>query len=477
MNRLNLLLLCSITLIVGCSPKNQKGPEYIVLKGATMFDGNGESVANSIIIIREGKIESIGSQTMDIPDNSKVIDLSGKFITPGLVDAHVHFSQTGFFDGRPDALDIRDSIDYIQLQSHLENNPDRYYEAYLRSGVTAVYDVGGYEWGIKLQTEAENNQNAPHVAAAGPLLSPVPDEALSITNLPDQKQLMNLSSPGMGRQTVKHISSLGSTGIKIWQIALNDPGFMESLRAVADEVHIQGNSLIVHATNLDQAKEALRLGAKILVHSVDDLAVDDEFIRLAKESQAIYCPTLRVIRGYDNAYKSLQGDFLLDDPNNVVDIETKKLLASSNKFFKYLPNPDGYEDMLSRSAAYTDRVELTMNDNLKRVYEAGIPIAVSTDAGNPGTLHGISIYNEMEAMQQAGIPAREIIVMATKNGAEAMGRLDDFGTLEKGKMADLIILEGDPSKDIANMRSISHVMRGGLLREVKQAFENTANHK
>ena len=71
------------------------------------------------------------------------------------------------------------------------------------------------------------------------------------------------------------------------------------------------------------------------------------------------------------------------------------------------------------------------------------------DAGNLGTFHGISIYDEMEAMQKASIPASQIIIMATKNGSIAMERSEDFGTLEKGKMADLIILDKDPSIDIS----------------------------
>ena len=71
--------------------------------------------------------------------------------------------------------------------------------------------------------------------------------------------------------------------------------------------------------------------------------------------------------------------------------------------------------------------------NLKKMYDAGALIAVGTDAGNPGTLHGISIYDEMEAMQKAGISPNDLIVMATRNGAIAMDRIDDFGTLESGK--------------------------------------------
>jgi imidazolonepropionase-like amidohydrolase len=246
---------------------------------------------------------------------------------------------------------------------------------------------------------------------------------------------------------------------------------MEGLRAVADEVALQGNKLIVHATNLDQAKEALRLEARVLVHSVDDQPVDEEFLDLAKQAGATYCPTLVVMRGYFNAFRSLGGAFEFNDPNNAVDPDTRKLLQSASLFLDYLPNPEGYDNLIANYGEAVNRREKTMAENLKRVYEAGIPIAVSTDAGNPGTLHGISIYDELEAMQQAGIPPADLIVMATRNGALTMDREGDFGTLEKGKMADLIVLDRDPAADIGNMRSITHVMRGGLLRPVDQPFD------
>lgn len=120
MNRYPILVVFFSILIAACSPKNHKNPDYTVLKGATVFDGNGDIFSNSVLIIKDGKIASFGDQTIAIPENSEVMDVSGKYITPGLVDAHVHFSQTGFFDARPDALDIRDSIDFIELQSYLK---------------------------------------------------------------------------------------------------------------------------------------------------------------------------------------------------------------------------------------------------------------------------------------------------------------------------------------------------------------------
>ncbi len=467
-----LLCIPLITLLIGCNTTPESIVPTTALQGATLFDGKGNQMAHSVILIQEGRITAIGGAETEIPQGAEVIDVSGKYITPGLVDAHVHFGQTGFYDGRPDALDLRDTLPYEAVQKELATNPDRYYEAYLRSGVTAVYDVGGYEWSLGLPASAEENLNAPHVAAAGPLLTPVPQENLSIINTAEGKQLIQLTSPELGRERVQKQTALGATGIKIWMIALKDSVFMNSLRAVQEEVGLQDNKLIVHATSLDQAKEALRLGAKVLVHSVDDKPLDDEFIDLAKKAGVIYCPTLIVVRGYNNAAKALKNNFSVNDPNNVVDAETKNRINSGHLFFKYYPNPEKYEENIAAESEYINGLEAMMAANLKRVYEAGIPIALSTDAGNPGTLHGISIYDELEAMQQAGIPPSAIIPMATRNGAMAMDRGDDFGTLEVGKMADLIVLEKDPSMDASNFRSLTHVMRGGLLRPVNEVFKD-----
>lgn len=466
------LLIVAIFAFTSYSSAQQSPSDFMVLQGATVFDGTGKTIENAVVIIKDGRIQEIGGQDVKIPKNATTIDLSGKFITPGLVDAHIHFAQTGFFDGRPDVVDIRDSINYKDLQADLKENPKSYYEAYLRSGVTAVYDVGGFPWSIERQKTAENNLMAPHVAAAGPLFSGYPEARLSTFNIGDDKQMIHLSDPEFGRATVRKHSSLGSTGIKIWGVQLKDSTFMNSLRAVADETTIQKNKLIVHATNLNEAKEALRLGAKVLVHSVDDAEIDEEFIKLAKANNVIYLPTLTVTRGYLNTFRSLLKERKVNDPNNVMDHRAKELLKTSTDYFSFFPAQVNLEMQMNAFEQRVLKSEAVMDKNLKKLYDAGITIAVATDAGNPGTFHGISIYDEMEAMQKAGIPANELIIMATKNGAMAMDRSNDFGILEKGMMADLIILDQNPSLDIANMRSILQVMRGGQLRPVNKKFDN-----
>lgn len=469
--RSTLFLIIAALTFLSCSTDKPVSNEYTVLKGATIFDGTGSTIQNGIIIIKEGKINAIGGPETKIPDHSEIIDVTGKFITPGMVDSHIHFAQTGFFDGRPDVIDFRDSLNFDDLQKDLRANPASYYETYLRSGITAVYDVGGFEWSIERQATAEDNLSAPHVAASGPLISGYPQEMLDFFNTSSEKQMLYLSSPEVGRSAVRRHSELGSTGIKVWGLLLNDSTFMRSVRALADETKKQGNQLIIHSTSLAEAKEALRLGANVLVHSVDNQQVDDEFIQLAKANDVIYLPTLTVVRGYLEAYKSLKKLREVNAPNNVLDDRISAFLKSSTTFLDRVDPSVGLDNTISGFEGIVDAYEKIMANNLKTVYEAGITIAVATDAGNPGTYHGFSIYNEMIAMQAAGIPAKDIITMATKNGALAMKRSDDFGTLTTGKMADMIILAQDPSKDIANMKSITHVMRGGMLRSVDKAFK------
>lgn len=377
----------------------------------------------------------------------------------------MHFFQTGFFDSRPDAMDITEVYPFPDVAAYQKQNPQRYYDSYLCSGVTGVYDVGGMSWSIDLQDAAENNPKAPHVAAAGPLLTPAPGAPF---DLPSDRVLVNLNSEETGVKTVQYLSSLGSTGIKFWQLNTGSEEYMQWVSAAAEEIKKEGNQMIAHATSLEQAKAALRNGTKLLVHSVRDAEVDDEFIALAKENGTYYNPTLIVGAGYQLAYRAAADIAPLPytDPNNCIDSKTMDLITSAAQFKDHPRLSEGMKERLRSFDLETDMTTDLMLRNLKTVFDAGVPVVVGTDAGNPGTLHGVSIFDEMEYMQKAGIPAEELIVIATKNGAESMRRGDDFGTLEVGKFGNLIIMDENPSQDISNMRSLTHVMIKGNLMEV-----------
>ena len=438
-------------------------PPPRALTGATLIDATSAApVADSVVVLRGGKIDCAGTRAQcPIPEGVERLDLKGMWVTPGLVDAHMHHAQTGWADGRPDFIDVRDKHPYETLQAGLRAHPERWWRSYLCSGVTAVFDVGGYPWSWDLRSRAGADPLAPHVAAAGPLLSTL-DFWL---NLPAERQFIYLGTEKDARSGVTYLADHGTDAVKVWFIPVASRNFDEmaqAVKAAGQEAHTREVPLIVHATGLKEAVAALKAGADLLVHSVEDAPVNDEFLRLAKSNGTIYCPTLTVIGGYRRLQEAAAAHQVpaVDDPNGCTDAETTKNLAETATLTMKPDDPGVAERRRQRFETFAKMTTA----NLKTVRDAGIPIAMGTDAGNPLTLHGVSVYAEMEAMQAAGLTAMEVLVASTRNGARAMRRDADFGTVEKGKVADLLVLGADPSKDIRAMRQIRFVVRGGVVR-------------
>jgi hypothetical protein len=196
----------------------------------------------------------------------------------------------------------------------------------------------------------------------------------------------------------------------------------------------------------------VRAGADILVHSVTDRLVDTDFIDLVTKRDVLYITTLFVEDGYRNVLR--QKVALSDIERKLGDPE---VIATWAELGKVPPGeiPNGVPsipDPPKRPVSF---------DNLMLMETAGVRIVAGTDAGNIGTLHGPSLHREFELMEAAGMRPSEIITSATKNAAAVMGRENDLGTLEKGKFADLVILDADPLADIKNTRKIFKVMKGG----------------
>jgi imidazolonepropionase-like amidohydrolase len=443
-------------------------PVAAALVGATLIDGTGAApVPDAVLIVESGRITCAASRAdCGLPEDAAVIDLSGRWITPGIVDAHVHFSQTAWADGRPDAIDVRALYPYAEVQSGLRSRPERFFRAYLCSGVTAVFDVGGYPWTWDLRSRAEEDVFAPHVVAAGPLVSQVNPPQLRLVA---EAQFIDLSDSEAGRSAVRYLAGHGTDAVKVWFIAPSEAMRSEidaRVRAVAAEASRYDLPLIVHATTLREAKVAVRAGARVLVHSVEDQPVDDEFVELLKDNDVIYTPTLVVRDGYARMYEAAytgKPPPPVDDPNRCVDALSLERIRQSADVGAYISEERGdYANFERRRALWADSYEV-MVANLRILHAAGVTIAMGTDAGNPLTVAGPSVYREMEAMQAAGLSAMDVIVAATRHGAEALGRAADLGTLEPGKVADLLILTADPSADVVNFRQLQAVMRAGTI--------------
>ncbi len=440
------------------------------LVGGTIIDGTGKpGIPNGVVIVTGGRLSCVGTVAQcPVPSNANRVDVSGRFVTPGLVDAHVHFSQTGWVDGRPDGLSAPALYPYPETARALRANPARWYRSYLCSGITAVYDVGGHPWTTALPAQAERDPMAPHVRSAGPLITHASQSALRVDD--EVYTFLPMSTLGEVQGSVAKLKAMGASAVKVWYLAPM-PARRNDLDARMLEVgaaaRAAGLDLIVHATGLREAKVALRAGAVLLVHSVEDQLVDEEFLRLLSSNRAIYAPTLVVGRNATRASVSIGLGLRhpIDDPGNCVDSNTVAKVGNVEPLRALIPENRRTPDASFRRLEAVGARGAVMAENLRRVHASGGTIVTATDAGNPLTLHGPSIFSEMEAMQAAGLMASDIVVMATRNGARAIGRQGDFGTLEAGKFADLLVLAEDPRTDVRAFRSLTHVMRGGRMHE------------
>jgi imidazolonepropionase-like amidohydrolase len=448
-----------VTLLGWAMPGTLASQAAVAIVGATLLDGTGGApVPDAVVVARHGNIVCAGTRRRcAIPAGARRIDGRGAWIIPGLIDAHVHFSQTGWFDGRPDAADVRDRFPYAKVEADLEAHPERFFRSYLCTGVTSVFDVGGYPWTWELRDRFADDPRAPRIAAAGPLLSTI-DFWL---NLPGQQQFIYMANDSVVRAAIQTHAAFHSDAVKLWYIMPPQPpdtARMQALvRVAAEESHRYHLPFIVHATGLWEAKDAIRAGADVLVHSVFDRPVDDEFLELARSHHVVYITTLTVGEGYLEAGKGTVDGHLY--PLACADSASRALVASGP--VRPQRGSTWWTDTTAIKSMEQERA--TGEANAKRVQDAGITLAAGTDAGNPGTLPGPSIYRELQLLAEAGLSPMEVLMAATRNAARAMGREGTVGTVEAGKAADFVALDADPLADVRNYQRVRWVMKGGVV--------------
>jgi len=428
------------------------------LVGPTAINPVDSTVTENATIVWEGDhLTAVGpSDEVEVPDAATVHELPEKYVIPGLVDGHVHFFQSGGLYTRPDVIDLRDARPYAEdLQKVKERLPDTF-RRYLRSGVTSVVDVGGPMWNLDVRARADTTAAAPTVVTAGPLLSSVSRPSLDEGDPP----IKQITTPNAARQEVRKQVVAGVDLIKIWYIVGADrtpADYRPVVEATVDEAHAANTRVAVHATELKTARAAVEAGADILVHSVSDRPVDDDFVRLLLENEVLYTPTLMVGERYNEMFVQ-QLDLTAAEHR----IGRKEVIASLFDL-RTLPDslvPGSVQDGIKQAPSVPS--DTTAMRNLKRLHDAGVPVAAGTDAGNIGTPHGPALFREFELMQTAGLTPREILATATAGGARLMGR-EDIGQLKAGMHADLVILNRNPLEDIAHTSAIHRVVKNAQV--------------
>jgi imidazolonepropionase-like amidohydrolase len=391
-----------------------------------------------------------------IPDSVNVIDGTGKFIMPGMVDGHIHFFQSGGLYTRPDAINLGKFYSYEKDQQWIKNNIDDLMRRYLACGVTSVIDVGGPFSNFEIKEKLKTNSNAPNAYVTGPLISTYQPQNLDKKDPP----IIKVNNEEEARELVRKQLPYKPDFIKIWYIVLPGQSAEKTLpivKATIDESHKNNLKVAVHATEYETAILAINAGCDILVHSVDDKIVDEAFIKLLKDKNITYIPTAIVASKYNEVFtqqhRLTAHDFTNANPYMLGTLFDLQHLSGTGL---------DYKKLRSRMQV-PSKEDSTILSNLKLVADGGVNIATGTDAGNIGTQHGSSFYVELLAMKQAGLSNAAILKAATINAAKGFGKQDEVGSIEKGKLANILVLTKNPLEDLNAINNAEYIINRGTF--------------
>lgn len=448
--------------------------QSILIQNVNLIDvQNGRVLSDRHILIEGEKISRVTDQTIaDIDDATTLIDGTDKYLMPGMIDAHIHFFQTGGLYTRPDAIDLRDRRPYEEEVAFAESIIPDNFRRYLRSGVTTIIDVGGPFFNFKVRDSIAAAHLSPNVLVTGPLFSSYQPAALTTDDPPIIKVSTLEEVDALFEKILPHQPDF----FKVWYIvnqALPAEQTYPLIEHLSKRAQAEGLKLSVHATQLETARLAVQAGADILVHSIETAVIPDELIQEMKANEVTYIPTLIVGKNYGKTFLSQLDlhpqDLRWANPHAYGSLMDLKGLTDEEL-------PGGVKRLRQNADNYwasNARKDSIMALNLSRLVRAGVNVAAGTDAGNIGTLHASSYIQELEAMQQAGMTNAQILKAATINPARGFGKENLLGTVEVGKMADLLLLTENPLENIAGLNSIARIFKSGQTLEPETLVEET----
>lgn len=381
----------------------------LLIAGATIFDATGAPPFQGDVLVRDGRIAQV-APTIRAPSGATVVDARGKALLPGFFDLHTHWTPGGSPAATPSIA-----------------------HAYVTAGVTTVNDFHQPPEAFEPRRRWLADLVSPHVNLTARMSTPGGHGA----DWADQNTTRWVNTPDGARAGVETIAPYSPDLIKAfadgWRYGLSaDNSSMDEsvLSALVAASHEHDLRVVTHTVTVDRGAQAARAGVDVIVHSLQDREIDAATAELMRAGGVAYAPTLAV-------YEPVKPG--ATRPRNM---DTPRMRQQTRKFAHAL-------------------------NNVRRLHEAGVLIALGTDAGMPGTPHGVATLREMELLVQAGLSPTEALLAATSNSAKAMGVHDDRGSIEVGKRADLVLIDGTPWRDIADVRRIHGVFIDG--RQVHSA--------
>lgn len=402
------------------------------IRGVTLIDGTGRApVPNATVVIDGTTIREAGAN-VQVPAGARTIDGAGKFLIPGMIDAHIHL-RGGRGQGTSPADQERDGV--------------RALHSYLYAGVTTIFDAGNrseYIMGLR-DKERRGAIVSPRIfATGGTVASPnghggpynveawPGDRKLLDDHLATKPDLAKIGQDEHGWGTRPQINQLPD----------------DLLEKIIRYYHSKGVRIIIHVSNEHNALSAIYAGADTLAHPIIQAPMSDEYVRMMSVKHVPTVSTLTIGENYSR---------LADHPEFVDQPLYRDTLEGDER--QRLKTEESAKQKENRWAAWMKVMTPVAQDNMKRLNETGKDIvAAGTDQSS-----GPALHRELELLVGAGISPADTIVIATRNAARALGKLDELGTIEAGKLADLVLLKADPTKDINNAKLVDTVIKNGQV--------------
>jgi imidazolonepropionase-like amidohydrolase len=384
----------------------------------------------STIIVDQGRIVQVRNGHVPAPAGATTVDLRDRTVLPGLIDSHVHLSSDR--GGEQSLLaEFRDDKALHAYETQMNGMKT------LRAGFTTVRNLGDEGETLALREAIKRGWvQGPRIVDAGRAISTTGGHmdgrgSLNddlVAHLPNPENLCD--SVEACRRVVRRQIDRGADVIKFATTGGVNSGtgvatrmFEDEARALVQTSHAYGRKVAVHAHGADGIKLALRAGADSIEHGT---MMDDEIVRLFKQTGAYYVPTLSTVNGY-----------------------IERLAA----------DPNAYTGAVKQQIEW--RIGIT-GQSLRKAHPAGVKIAFGTDAGV--SKHGRNA-DEFELLVKYGMPPVEALKAATVNAADLLGLSREVGTIEAGKSADIIAVVGDPLTDVSVLKRVVFVMaRGALIK-------------
>lgn len=458
-----LALALIVSVFFAYTKKLRSGPSLaggLAIRGGTLIDGTGRPpLNNAVILIADGSIKQVFREGEGvIPKGVRIVEAGGQTILPGFIDGNTH-------------LMIGSGGAASSAAEFMPERVLRDLRACLFWGITTVHTTADPLASISRLRDNERDGliNASRISMDGPVLTAVGGyPALFLPAMVAAEATRQIDSVEAARKSIEELTAASVNMVNV----VYDGGNQENsypklspalLKEIIDQSHAVNLRISARVGSLSDLKEAIRAGIDGIDQGPFDL-LDEEAIQLMLEQGVYYCSNIAA--GQSATLEVNEIDALLQQEvvRRTVSPDIRDSLAKHSGYYFELKN-----DAVARGyfhAALRNRLQ-----NLKLAADAGVKIVLGTGAGDPAVFYGISLHDELRLMVQAGLSPMQALVAGTRTAAEYLNLNSTLGTVEAGRAANLLLIDGDPLQDIAATRKIRQVIKDAQVIDTEQLLQ------